>query len=1200
MALTSRLLPVGDYQVTNQFDEYTLQNSSYAASFNGSQYLSTPNSNAFALTGNFTIECWAYFNNFSDYRTVIGMYPNGAYSGEWLFQHITGTNKMGFYVTTVGSITSGPTTLSTNTWYHIAMVRSGTTITAYINGVSQGTLTSSATIGYNNGPLYIGAPQNIGTARMNGFISNVRIVNGTALYTSAFTPPLSPLTAISNTSFLTCQNPTIIDNSTNALTITNNGTAVTTNFASSVFYNGSGSFNGSSQWLNFTGNTSMQLSSGDFTIECFFYLTGYAGNSSGYYQGNIINNCNNSNGMEFELYGSATTWDGVTFYAKNSGGTVTTNVSTAFSFSLRTWYHIAAVKSGSTLTIYVNGTAITSGSSGAWNEGTGWNIGSLRTTGYFYYFPGFISNLRVVKGSALYTRAFIPPTSKLSAVSGTSLLTLQSPTIIDNSTNAFTITNNGSVVVQSSPNFVQTKSKQFSDGTIQMFNDIDEYTLPNSVYATQFNGSNQNLLISGSTALDFAGGDFTIECWIYVPSGAHTSSSGMIINRAGGLNIAWAEYEIYVNNGGIYWAASLNNTGYDIGGENATGYIGAYTNNTWTHIAITRSGNVYKGFVNGTQGYTQTITGSLYAAGTARGLAIGSNYVTTWGVNANISTPYNGYISNLRIVKGTALYTSNFTPSIFPLIAIPNTQLLTCQNPTIIDNSTNAFTITNNNTAITTYVPSKFYTASFNGSNQYLTAAANAGFSFGTGDFTVECWIRTPAFTNTYGRIIVDARPISTNGPYWIFGLGNTGIPVFYPLVTGTFIGGSTSVATNTWVHLAATRSSGTLRLFVNGVSAATPITGNVDDVSSSGSGFRIGLNAHASVGGFAAETLWNGNISNLRVVKGTALYTADFTPPTIQLTAVSGTSLLTFNSPTIIDNSGNGISLTNNGTVITQSPASFIQTKSRLFSDGVLQVANSFDEYTISVLNIDYLVAAGGGGGAGWGLNVGGAGGGAGGLLTGSTTLSKSTTYTVVIGSGGATAGRDASGGNGSDSSFTGTGISVTSKGGGRGGFWNNEAGNGGSGGGSTGGAGTVAGKGVYPGSSYLDAPRQGYDGALGSGNLGYTASTGGGGGGAGGAGSGSTGGAGVASSISGTSVTYCAGGSGGSYSSASPGSAALGCGGRGATGNNSEYGGSGVVIIRFPNSFPDPSSTTGSPTVTNTGGYKIYQWTSSGSITF
>jgi hypothetical protein len=116
-----------------------------------------------------------------------------------------------------------------------------------------------------------------------------------------------------------------------------------------------------------------------------------------------------------------------------------------------------------------------------------------------------------------------------------------------------------------------------------------------------------------------------------------------------------------------------------------------------------------------------------------------------------------------------------------------------------------------------------------------------------------------------------------------------------------------------------------------------------------------------------------------------------------------------------------------------------------------------------------------------------------------------------------------------------------------------------------------------------------------------------------------GGAGGAGTSSSISGSSVTYAGGGGGG----ANVGSAGLGAagggngglnvvgsnattnsgsggGGDGSGGASGGLGGSGIVIIRYSNTYPAATSTTGSPTISNTGGYRIYKWTGSGSITF
>jgi hypothetical protein len=119
----------------------------------------------------------------------------------------------------------------------------------------------------------------------------------------------------------------------------------------------------------------------------------------------------------------------------------------------------------------------------------------------------------------------------------------------------------------------------------------------------------------------------------------------------------------------------------------ADGYL-----NRWLHFAISRNNGTTSIFKNGIQiGSSYIDTNNINNTSTA--LSIGQESTPT----ANSYFP--GYISNFRIVKGTAVYTSSFTPSTTPLTAVANTSLLTCNAATIVDSSTNNFTITNNNGA---------------------------------------------------------------------------------------------------------------------------------------------------------------------------------------------------------------------------------------------------------------------------------------------------------------------------------------------------------------------------------------------------------------------------------------------------------------------------------------------------------------------
>ena len=207
----------------------------------------------------------------------------------------------------------------------------------------------------------------------------------------------------------------------------------------------------------------------------------------------------------------------------------------------------------------------------------------------------------------------------------------------------------------------------------------------------------------------------------------------------------------------------------------------------------------------------------------------------------------------------------------------------------------------------------------FDGSSDHLNLDASSDFAFGTGDFTIECWIKTAVHANDGGR---NLRIWNTDGPTG-HAVGNLQI-----MITNSPAGviwlfddnsnlntagkGATAVSDDKWHHIAVSRESGVLKLFVDGsldlsVAYTTNVTAN-----SGAPRVRLG-----SFDGSAGD--FDGNISNLRVNKGTALYTKEFVPSRRPLKNVSGTVLLSCKnsksvsqydiSPTKITNTGAGVS---------------------------------------------------------------------------------------------------------------------------------------------------------------------------------------------------------------------------------------------------------------------------------------------------
>ena len=195
---------------------------------------------------------------------------------------------------------------------------------------------------------------------------------------------------------------------------------------------------------------------------------------------------------------------------------------------------------------------------------------------------------------------------------------------------------------------------------------------------------------------------------------------------------------------------------------------------------------------------------------------------------------------------------------------------------TTFTDSTGTHTVTAVGDAQIDTAQSKFGGASalFDGTGDYLSVPDSTDWSFGSGDFTLDAWIRVPNVTG--GKtIIAQWTPVQRS---WAFQVSDDELR-FYHSTDGTSSGtavASTSspISINTWHHVAATRSGDTLRLFVDGVVVGTQDLTGITFYDST---------ASLEVGSYATGVTdpFNGHIDEVRLSKGTAAWTTGFTPPT-------------------------------------------------------------------------------------------------------------------------------------------------------------------------------------------------------------------------------------------------------------------------------------------------------------------------------
>ena len=185
---------------------------------------------------------------------------------------------------------------------------------------------------------------------------------------------------------------------------------------------------------------------------------------------------------------------------------------------------------------------------------------------------------------------------------------------------------------------------------------------------------------------------------------------------------------------------------------------------------------------------------------------------------------------------------------------------------------------------------SVFFSGDLGSNGNYLSIGDSDDFSLGSGDFTIEAWIYANALsTNSYEGIIGQWPASGANANNsWVLEIVAGDLEFYYCHSGATLVGPiqGGSVKTNEWTHVMATRSGNTMYMFINGTAHdnnGQSVTHTFNDVTDD-----------VTIGGYIANAaMWNGNISNVRVIKGTALHTSNFTVPTSELVKTSDTSLL-------------------------------------------------------------------------------------------------------------------------------------------------------------------------------------------------------------------------------------------------------------------------------------------------------------------
>jgi hypothetical protein len=357
--------------------------------------------------------------------------------------------------------------------------------------------------------------------------------------------------------------------------------------------------------------------------------------------------------------------------------------------------------------------------------------------------------------------------------------------------------------------------------------------------------------------------DYTIEFWIKLKSSA--SYANIMPGYWGNIEFYWSIQNVNSSDG----QSVLNKFRVEdgAGGMDSNNVkndydISASVASSWNHLAFVRSNTNCYLYLNGIR---QTLHGATTDSSTKSG---------TLRIGHTSNGEY--YLNDFRLYKGVAKYTSNFIPA--------------STDPDIVPDSPSGVSYSSN----VALVPSTDGAVSFDGSNSYLSSSVSTDLQLSSSDFTIEAFINWNSFSGAKTAVQFSD---GTDAYSMLFGYPSGTAPLVYISSTGSSWDIANGVsfgvtALNKWTHYALTRSSSTFRMFVDGVLVNTFTSSS--SIYQATNQVTLGR-GQTSAGG----SYFNGFISNFHVVKGTALYTANFTPPSAPISSVANTKLLCCKSQT-------------------------------------------------------------------------------------------------------------------------------------------------------------------------------------------------------------------------------------------------------------------------------------------------------------